>query len=188
MARACTHLSPEFNATIMGRSHVRAAVFAVLGCIAVLCGVGPSQADTLADCNQLRDQQLRLEACSEIIADAVYGVNEKAISYRNRGNAGAEAETPRATPVADAADVGDAQRGGAYARKHCSTCHNVSKGDAPSPNRQAPPFARIASTPGMSVTALTVWSRTMHASMPNLVIEPDDMDDIIAYILSLRDR
>jgi hypothetical protein len=40
----------------------------------------------------------------------------------------------------------------------------------------------------MTVTALTVWSRTTHPTMPNLVIEPTDMDDLIAYILSLRDR
>ena len=58
----------------------------------------------------------------------------------------------------------------------------------PSPNRQAPPFKQIANTPGMSVTALTVWSRTTHPTMPNLVIDPNDMDDLIAYILSLRER
>jgi len=40
----------------------------------------------------------------------------------------------------------------------------------------------------MSITALTVWSRTSHPTMPNLVIAPEDMDDLIAYILSLRDR
>jgi hypothetical protein len=40
----------------------------------------------------------------------------------------------------------------------------------------------------MSVTALTVWSRSMHPTMPNLVIQPNDVDDLIAYIVSLRDR
>jgi hypothetical protein len=40
----------------------------------------------------------------------------------------------------------------------------------------------------MSITALTVWSRTSHPTMPNLVIGPEDMDDLIAYILSLRGR
>jgi hypothetical protein len=39
---------------------------------------------------------------------------------------------------------------------------------------------------GMSITRLTVWSRTSHPTMPNLVIAPDDMDDLIAYILSLK--
>jgi hypothetical protein len=67
-------------------------------------------------------------------------------------------------------------------------CHNVLRTDAASPNRRAPAFKKVANTPGMSITALTVWSRTTHPSMPNLVIEPADMDDLIAYILSLRDR
>ena len=40
----------------------------------------------------------------------------------------------------------------------------------------------------MSITALTVWSRTTHPNMPNFIIDPKDMDDLIAYILSLRER
>jgi hypothetical protein len=64
----------------------------------------------------------------------------------------------------------------------------VLRSEAASPNKQAPPFKAIADTPGMSVTALTVWSRTSHPTMPNFVIEPADMDDLIAYILSLREK
>jgi tetratricopeptide (TPR) repeat protein len=94
----------------------------------------------------------------------------------------------RPQPIADGQDLGDAEKGLAYARKVCATCHNVSRNELPSPNRQAPPFTRVANTPGMSVTALTVWSRTTHPTMPNLVIPPDDMDDLIAYILSLREK
>jgi hypothetical protein len=74
-----------------------------------------------------------------------------------------------------------------YAQTICSACHNVLTTDAASANRLAPPFKTIANTPGMSVTALTVWSRTPHRTMPNLVIEPADLDNLIAYILSLRD-
>ena len=46
----------------------------------------------------------------------------------------------------------------------------------------------LANTSGMTVRALTVWSRTTHPTMPNLAIEPTDMGNLIAYILSLRDR
>ncbi len=91
-------------------------------------------------------------------------------------------------PISDTQDIGDAAKGLAYARRVCATCHNVSRSEAPSPNRQAPPFRKIANTPGMSVTALTVWSRTTHPTMPNLVIDPNDMDDLIAYMLSLREK
>lgn len=92
------------------------------------------------------------------------------------------------TPAAEAVDIGDAHRGLAYAQKICAECHNVLRSDAVSPNPVAPPFKKIANTPGMSITALTVWSRTSHPTMPNLIIEPHDMDDLIAYILSLKDR
>jgi mono/diheme cytochrome c family protein len=87
-----------------------------------------------------------------------------------------------------AADSRDADKGLAYAERVCSDCHNVLRTDAASPNPQAPAFKKIANTPGMSITALTVWSRTSHPTMPNLVIEPADMQDLIAYILSLRNR
>ena len=91
-------------------------------------------------------------------------------------------------PIADAEDIGDARKGLAYAQKVCSSCHNVLRAEAASPNKQAPPFRKVANTPGMTVTALTVWSRTTHPTMPNLVIAPTDMDNLIAYILTLRAR
>ena len=88
----------------------------------------------------------------------------------------------------DAMDIGDARKGLHYAQRVCAACHIVQRSDAASPNSKAPSFKQIANTPGMSVTALTVWSRTTHPTMPNLIIEPNDMDDLIAYILSLKDR
>jgi tetratricopeptide (TPR) repeat protein len=93
-----------------------------------------------------------------------------------------------AMPISDPQDVGDPDKGFAYARRVCASCHNVLRNDGPPPNSRAPAFAKIARTPGMSVTALTVWSRTSHPTMPNLIIDPSDMDDLIAYIMSLRDR
>ena len=86
------------------------------------------------------------------------------------------------------AEVGDAVQGLAYAQKTCSGCHNVLRTGAASPNKDAPPFKQIANTPGMSITALTVWSRTSHPTMPNFVIPANDMDNLVAYIMSLRDR
>jgi mono/diheme cytochrome c family protein len=93
-----------------------------------------------------------------------------------------------AAVVVEVVDVGDASKGLNFAQNICSACHNVLWTETPSPNERAPPFKRIANIPGMSITALTVWSRTSHPTMPNLVIGPEDMDDLIAYILSLRGR
>ena len=101
---------------------------------------------------------------------------------------GTAAKTKPPMLTTDAIDIGDARKGLNYARKVCAACHNVQRSDAASPNSKAPPFKQIANPPGMSVTALTVWSRSMHPTMPNLIIQPNDMDDLIEYILGLRDR
>ena len=42
--------------------------------------------------------------------------------------------------------------------------------------------------PSMTGTALTVWLRTSHPTMPNLQLTPAETADVIAYIESLRGR
>jgi hypothetical protein len=46
----------------------------------------------------------------------------------------------------------------------------------------------IANMPSMTGTALTVWLRTSHPTMPNLQLTPSETADVIAYIESLRGR
>lgn len=88
---------------------------------------------------------------------------------------------------AGAQDVGDASRGLDFALRTCAECHGVRVGETTSPRGESPPFGSIAKTKGMTVLALKVWFQTPHPSMPNLVLSPDDRDDVIAYILSLRE-
>jgi mono/diheme cytochrome c family protein len=111
------------------------------------------------------------------------------IAYINSLSA-TKGPAPRAKSrvLTDAMDMGDARKGLSYAMKVCAACHNVSESKAPSPNSKAPPFKHVANLPGTTLAALTVWSRTPHSSMPNLIVEPNDMDDVIAYILTLKDR
>jgi mono/diheme cytochrome c family protein len=94
--------------------------------------------------------------------------------------------------VAAAQEWGDARKGLSYAQKMCAECHAVSARQARSPAADAPSFEAIANTPGMTATALIVWFRSSHPllpkTMPNLVIEDDDMDNVVAYILSLRNK
>jgi len=85
-----------------------------------------------------------------------------------------------------AESVGRPQQGRAMALSVCAECHAVRQGDLRSPNDDAPPFARIAATPGMTTIALTAALRTSHRTMPNIVLQPDEAADVIAYILSLR--
>ena len=48
------------------------------------------------------------------------------------------------------AEEGSAEAGLAYARTICSECHAIRSDDVLSPNPKAPPFAKIAGTPGMT--------------------------------------
>ena len=73
------------------------------------------------------------------------------------------------------------------ARRVCVACHVV---DGERPSRPliagAPAFRDVANTPGMTAAALHVFLTTTHAKMPNLILKPEEMKDVVAYILSLR--
>lgn len=84
--------------------------------------------------------------------------------------------------------LGDILAGREYAKSVCAECHAVLPSDPWSPSIDAPTFFEIANTSGMTARALTVWLQTSHPSMPNLLVPPDDRDDLIAYILSLKDE
>jgi mono/diheme cytochrome c family protein len=82
--------------------------------------------------------------------------------------------------------AGDMAAGLAVARRVCSTCHAVGRGEARSPNSRSPTFVELANTPGMTAMALTVALTTPHAGMPMFVPTADERENIIAYILSLK--
>jgi mono/diheme cytochrome c family protein len=83
--------------------------------------------------------------------------------------------------------IGDPENGLAVARNVCSECHAIRKGQARSPNSRAPTFAELATTPGMTVTALSVALVTPHAGMPMFMLTAEQRGNIIAYILSLKE-
>ena len=85
-------------------------------------------------------------------------------------------------------ELSEASAGYDYASQICSGCHAVQRGANASPNEKAPPFEAIANTRGMTEMALRVWFQTPHPTMPNLMMTPRQKDDVIAYILSLRER
>jgi len=82
--------------------------------------------------------------------------------------------------------IGRPEAGLSLAKQICAQCHAVEKGTVISPNNAAPRFDVIANTPGMTATALSVALHTSHRDMPNLVLDPDELNDIIFYILSLK--
>ena len=88
--------------------------------------------------------------------------------------------------TAAAQELGSPGLGQAYAERVCADCHDVEAGGEISPNPDAPSFQSVADTPGMSPRALAVWLQTSHPTMPDLILKPDDMDNVIAYIMGLR--
>jgi mono/diheme cytochrome c family protein len=86
-----------------------------------------------------------------------------------------------------AQEIGQPQKGRVLAQQLCAECHAVQKRQAPSPNPSAPRFVTIAAVPGMSSTALYAALQTSHRLMPNVILDSNQMTDIVAYILTLRD-
>jgi mono/diheme cytochrome c family protein len=90
-----------------------------------------------------------------------------------------------AAPV-QAQPAGDSAHGLALARQVCSECHATQAEQLRSPNPKAPTFVELATTPGMTNTALSVALTTPHAGMPMFRLSAEQRADIIAYILNLR--
>ena len=87
------------------------------------------------------------------------------------------------------AQDGDAAAGHAFAREACHACHMVeAKQQKPRRIVIGPAFRDIANTRGMTATALRVFLTTSHPKMPNLILTPEEIADVSAYILSLRHR
>jgi mono/diheme cytochrome c family protein len=91
-------------------------------------------------------------------------------------------------PWAGAQDLGNAANGASYAKKACAECHAVAAGESRSPVRAATPFEKVANAPGMTPMALNVWLHTSHPTMPNFMIDPDRIDDLIAYVATLKKK
>ena len=105
------------------------------------------------------------------------------------GRAATLAGALAATGFSAAAQEGDIAAGHAFAREACKICHVVGpEEEAPRTLDIAPAFRAVANTPGMTATALRVFLTTSHPKIPNLILKPGQTADVIAYILSLRDR
>ncbi len=89
---------------------------------------------------------------------------------------------------ASAQQFGDVEEGRQLARENCAECHAIDNGTGASVNPNAPTFKDLAKTPGMTSAALTVALQTAHRNMPNFVMKGNARQDIIAYILSLKEK
>ena len=81
---------------------------------------------------------------------------------------------------------GNPREGLAVAQQVCSECHAIRRGQVRSPNSRSPTFVELATTPGMTTTALLVALTTPHAGMPMFILTAEQRENVIAYILSLK--
>ena len=87
-----------------------------------------------------------------------------------------------------AAELGDADAGLKFATENCAECHDITSRNSTSTASGVPTFYVVANASGISRTSLLVWMQSSHRKMPNLMIEAQDLDNVIAYILSLKDK
>lgn len=87
--------------------------------------------------------------------------------------------------VQAAEPVGDASAGKRLAREWCAACHYVGPGAAASD--AAPAFAEIANDPAATPEGWRNWLVDPHPPMPNLSLSRQEIDAIVAYLLSLKD-
>jgi mono/diheme cytochrome c family protein len=64
----------------------------------------------------------------------------------------------------------------------CTPCHQIGE----TRRDGAPSFVDIANMPSTTALSLKVFLRSSHKEMPNLIIPDSQTDDLIAYILNLR--
>ena len=79
------------------------------------------------------------------------------------------------------AQQGDPAAGERLAAASCAQCHGA---DGAHP--AAPALAAIAAMPSTTEASLSAFLQTPHAKMPNLIFSGAELNDLIAYILSLR--
>ncbi|MBV9826558.1 MAG: cytochrome c [Alphaproteobacteria bacterium] len=87
--------------------------------------------------------------------------------------------------VAHSAVAADAQRGSALANQWCANCHVIgTDATAPASTQQGPPTLRsVAAMPPDQLRAFLIHP---HGKMPDLSLSRSEINDLIAYIGSLK--
>ena len=83
--------------------------------------------------------------------------------------------------------TGDPEAGARLACEVCAACHVVSDDQMIVPGI-GPWFIDVAQHPATTALSLRAFLQTPHANMPHLILTREETDDIIAYILTLKDE
>ena len=87
-----------------------------------------------------------------------------------------------------AQEIGDAATGHYLAETWCSACHVVSQTPRHGASNGAATFAAIARMTSTTPLSLRAFLQTPHSQMPDLHLSRSEIDDLTAYILSLRSK
>ena len=82
----------------------------------------------------------------------------------------------------------DPRAGERLARQWCASCHLVASDQATPAPDTAPTFASIAARPSITASALRVMIQLPYPRMPQLPLTRQEVEHIIAYIVSLQRR
>ena len=69
----------------------------------------------------------------------------------------------------------------------CTKCHQINL-DELVPLPYPPNFVEIANMPSTTALAINVFLRTSYDVMPNYRLSHEEIDDVVAFILSLKDK
>lgn len=85
------------------------------------------------------------------------------------------------------AQEGRIERGRNFVRVHCADCHEIGR-SGPSPLKEAPPFRELHNRYPVEnlAEAFADGIVTGHPSMPEFRLEPDQIDNLLAYLKSLE--
>ena len=87
-----------------------------------------------------------------------------------------------------ASTASDVTAGRSLAERWCSSCHVVDPTQQRGTSIGAPPFSAIAQMSSTTAMSLRAFLTTSHPPMPDLHLTRDEIDDVSAYILSLKQR
>jgi mono/diheme cytochrome c family protein len=85
-----------------------------------------------------------------------------------------------------AGDTMEVSAGRELALNWCSECHVVAENQDRVPSDGVPTFFAIANHRSTTELGLRVFLTSPHGKMPNIMLTREQMDEIIAHILSLR--
>ena len=90
-----------------------------------------------------------------------------------------------APPAPARAEQGSPGAGKKLAQEQCAKCHAIERGEAA--KSEAPAFSEVARSEH-NARSIRVFLRTPHATMPLIVLDDNQREDIAAYIMSLREE